>query len=906
MKYLSRIFAGLVLTALAAVTVQAQDAFYVYQNDGHFDGFFYDEVQKIRYSKLDTLGFEHDSFVSQEIVTADSVYRFMLTAIDSVGFVQPAIEFRPNVHDVRKDGVLGYVKYHNQEAMQMALDASIPEQLIPSEGDVLIDFDMYQGFSGRVTRVEPGSTQIFVYYEPIESVKDVFQRFVCVERIDNDKAGNMVRRRVAGVPELTRGDWSAKTRASDVFDFRLLKMDLNGHLPLVADEDLTISFDVNAHVAMSLKGSYNINLLDPIYISLTFTSDLAFGLGVTFDGKLSTIIDSSSDYIPGIPIPTAAPIFELRNIPGFFARGDVHLKFSAGLVNLAGAKVWHKLEFNDDWIPSLTYGRLDGEAEAEQPGTSKINDYLEFNGFVQAGVHAPLTLSTNRWLSKFFEAEFGTHLYIGPKLSGAVQLNFTDMMKNGASVYNALKNSALTFAPLSVDFETTAKTKGFFGGESKFTFGEGSVSVIDDCSLYLLPQFDSWKEEMDPRDSEGNLMEGPHVGLICKDRATLFPYQIGIRVFKKTNANEYELIDDFWEESVNGYIESWYYGDEWLKSKNLLDYPHINTHRANFNGEGRLRPIFKYGDMIFEGSPDYNCWLGDYFRVKPTTIEISNNVGDEVCLDVETNMKLKDMSDMTFHYGGYTEEENEKLRYADVDFGARYHKISEGKGELYFTNVKTNMDPFRKLTMECDMLSANGADVSFIEISTPVTIVQAPNANAKFYDFSIDGKGEFPNANFYCRYSDPLKPISMDDGAFSISHTDTYNEGFTTETIAVSGTLSPDEKGWGYFYISGNYEIDKIENTTYEDEKGIDHTGPSLTMKTNASFSGHLVLRDSGWWLVSDDDCFVNGTSTITQYDRKVVSHDGIKELKTTMTTNTYTCSEGDSIEMIFETKGNE
>ena len=73
---------------VASAAAQAQDAFYVYQNDGHFDGFFYDEVEKIRYSKTDTLGFEHEVFVSQEIVTADSTYRFMLTAIDSIGFVQ--------------------------------------------------------------------------------------------------------------------------------------------------------------------------------------------------------------------------------------------------------------------------------------------------------------------------------------------------------------------------------------------------------------------------------------------------------------------------------------------------------------------------------------------------------------------------------------------------------------------------------------------------------------------------------------------------------------------------------------------------------------------------------------------------------------------------------------------------
>ena len=99
-----RMFLLLVVASiLPSTVVRAQsstDAFYIYQNDGHFDGFFYDEVQSIRYSKLDTLGFEHTDFVSQEIVTADSIYRIMLTAIDSVGFVQPEVKINPRVRDM--------------------------------------------------------------------------------------------------------------------------------------------------------------------------------------------------------------------------------------------------------------------------------------------------------------------------------------------------------------------------------------------------------------------------------------------------------------------------------------------------------------------------------------------------------------------------------------------------------------------------------------------------------------------------------------------------------------------------------------------------------------------------------------------------------------------------------------
>ena len=61
---LSRSLAMLALfTVLFTYEVHAQteaDAFYIYQNDGHFDGFFYDDVIKMTYSYLDTLGVEHN------------------------------------------------------------------------------------------------------------------------------------------------------------------------------------------------------------------------------------------------------------------------------------------------------------------------------------------------------------------------------------------------------------------------------------------------------------------------------------------------------------------------------------------------------------------------------------------------------------------------------------------------------------------------------------------------------------------------------------------------------------------------------------------------------------------------------------------------------------------------------
>ena len=84
MKTLSKYIQSVAVGILLAVPAQAQDengAFYVYRNDGDFNGFFYDQVLEIRYSKFDQDMVEQEEHVMQEIVTSDSVYRIPLAAI---------------------------------------------------------------------------------------------------------------------------------------------------------------------------------------------------------------------------------------------------------------------------------------------------------------------------------------------------------------------------------------------------------------------------------------------------------------------------------------------------------------------------------------------------------------------------------------------------------------------------------------------------------------------------------------------------------------------------------------------------------------------------------------------------------------------------------------------------------
>ena len=711
MRHLIKYMVSFALTLIIVLPIQAQtesQAFYIYQNDGHFDGFFYDEIEKMSFSFLDTLGVEHDEIVSQEIVTADSTYRIMLSAIDSIGFVQPPIELNGGIRNMREEGMTDYIISSDDEELIIYFYGNIPSYLCPNVGETLIDFDHEQGFGGKVTSVSFKDDMIVVKCDPLTSLKDIFHRFVCVEEYGHNSQGELVRRRVAGMPQLTRGKWvKSPKRASEDFDFSLFDINFGGHIPVGIEGQITMSFDINAHVATTLKGSYNINYIDPIYIGLLFTSDVSFGLGVTIDGKLANLIDFSTDFIPGLPIPAAAPIFEIRNIPGLFARGEAHMKFTAGLVDVPLSQVWHKLEFNDDWIPSFTYGNNPGASKPEQKiqnGTPPLDTYLEFNGFLQAGVHAPLTLSTNRWLSKICKAEFGTHLYIGPKLTGNIQINFADMMKDGPSLYNALKNSALALTPLSIDFETKAKMSGWWGNNKEVTFGDGSVKVLEDRSLYLLPQFGSWQKFVNPNDGH------EYVAIMCENKATIMPYQVGIRLYKKDEkgnlSGEYADIPN---------LLTYETGARWLGSTDPMDHPNVDLEAVG-PGSYVFRPLYRVADLYLEGSPEFTYEADDY------KIHLSR---DTIYVDWEGNC----VSPIT------VQDDYDEVRAVEGD--DNYEIIISGKSVSCKLKNKKNYCVFDRVIyanvgLFATKKKANG-EVKRYESS--ITVIQLPHTSVKLPDY---------------------------------------------------------------------------------------------------------------------------------------------------------------------------
>lgn len=167
-------------------SLQAQEAFYIYRNDGDFDGFFFDQVERMGYSKFDLDSLEHNEYVVQEVQTLDSLYRIPLAAIDSIGVQQPEIILNPALK-ILDD--LGYAAYfegcgvNGFDERVIEFSPEMPESMDFEVGDVVVGLDESifrdtQGgntpCSGKVKEKLRSSWHVIFVLEPLSELSDVF------------------------------------------------------------------------------------------------------------------------------------------------------------------------------------------------------------------------------------------------------------------------------------------------------------------------------------------------------------------------------------------------------------------------------------------------------------------------------------------------------------------------------------------------------------------------------------------------------------------------------------------------------------------------------------------------------------------------------------------------------------
>lgn len=496
MKTMYKYILSAIFMLMAGQTLQAQDAFYVYRNDGDFDGFFYDEVIRMGYSKFDLDSIEYDAYVVQEIETKDSLYRIPLAAIDSIGFQQPEIRFNPRFKNMDELGITPYITSTRRFSSDdcLGISKTIPDELMPNVGDVVASFDSNRFPNGYVVKITAISNRIFpqlgendesVYFdvEYVSQLSDIFDQYITVEDLGYDEQGNLVRRRVAGMSHREKGETG---------NINLIHLQGTIQREWKPDENASISLAADMDIVFRVRLAYNIGwtrffikLTEELIIDATPSVSTSVSRG--FDVALGNTVAGF-----GIPLriwfPTECPIFELAPYPDWFIRGEgkleakfnfpkIHVGFGGDII--FDTNRLFPVDFGLHWIPEEDKSNKD----LIDIGSTNVS----LSGFLQTGLKFQVNIGTARWFQKLFSCQLGANIYAGPTIGGALEFS-TDWLNNeGFGLYNILSNSSINASWLSLNVNAGTTASVLRGDVLNKTFYSANYPFFCD-TLRLIPR----------------------------------------------------------------------------------------------------------------------------------------------------------------------------------------------------------------------------------------------------------------------------------------------------------------------------------------------------------------------------------------------------------------------------------
>lgn len=479
------------------------EAFFIYRNDGHFNGFFRDEVDSIGFSHYDDNGLRYNKIAVQVIYTPDSIYRIPLALIDSVSFVQPEIIYKPGVRRVEDL----FEKYLQKvDGLQLTFSTDMPKAEMPKPNEILLCLDLdtpffEDGYAGKVLEVIEGDGKIVVECDSVGDITEIFQQFIAVENVKIDEEG--------------KARMNTK-KISDYFDYDLFTLDQDLRFVFLDTGDQELALKGHLGGGSNLKALYKITWSEQL-VELTLTNTFDVGIGLNVRGELPL----NTYKTPKLPLPSAkfpawCPIFKCELNPALFFRPQVSASFDLS-VNLQ-RKFIYTLSYHD--------GRFSGTSTKVGLDTDCDVDWGEnfsIDGSVQAGVMLELYLGTVNILGMGFMGST-MDIYVGPKLSGTLDVNLKDISSLKPDYYNVFKDSKVSFAALAIDIEAKGKAK-FFGKETKeHTFYEQSLAFFN-YDFFLFPEFtDPVVTTYD--DVPGSVSVSTEVS-----RKVIFPQKLGLGLF---------------------------------------------------------------------------------------------------------------------------------------------------------------------------------------------------------------------------------------------------------------------------------------------------------------------------------------------------------------------------------------
>lgn len=592
-----------------AQTLLAQDAFYIYRNDGDFDGFFYDQIVRMSYSKTDLEGEEHDVFVVQEIETTDSLYRIPLAAIDSIGFQQPEIRLNPKLKVINSCGLQPYLQSADMHGMTVYFQ-NLPTALIPQKGDVLVGYDdgdetsdKYYGdnsFGGVVTGYQIVDNITMVYCDPLSDLNQVFDQFISVEQVGTDSQGN-VRRRLAGFNEdgFMR---SASRRLNGNFNVSLI--DWSGRLTLADNSSdnskMSIGIDIGFNVKTTLVYAITGIIKKRFFVKAMLSEEFSAALSgeVKLQGEKQWDYDPFMGLAPAFKFPSFLPIFEIAPYPKGFIQihGDfsTKLKMPSFKVGMTQTLI---MDTEDPWFISVKWGDRDKQYEGYKLVESDFDWFnlgMSFNGWLYAGSYLPVYLSTNSWIKKLVDARIGMGFHAGPKISGSLALDLT----HGDDDYLALKDSKIEVDIFSVTSEAGASSEVMGSEKIERTIWE-TEKKYGAFEWYLFPDFIKANAKYNLnrhtyKDAQGEPYYQDEITsvdyTVFPRRQVFMPLNLGVGVYysQTGETDTYKLIETRWHD------------EQYSMTNNYIYYTINIPCKGRAQGYYFIKPLIKCFDDIIQ------------------------------------------------------------------------------------------------------------------------------------------------------------------------------------------------------------------------------------------------------------------------------------------------------------------
>ena len=476
---------------------RAQDAFYIYRNDGDFNGFFFDEVVRMGYSKIDPQGVEHEEYVIQEIETADSLYRIPLCAIDSIGFQQPKIKINPKVRIIERCGLKPYLtKVETDDGGIVLQFTGVPADQKPKVDDILIsveskmsEINQQKGFSCVVENVQTQGSTVIARGHYVTDPGEVFEQFITVENITATPDGNVKRRLAGWDPEKVK-----RNEQGNIPDFYLIDKTMNISKEWEAGSHGKAGINAEIGVKLKMRATYDIGLTH-FYVKLN--NDLYGYVEPSLTFSISgDFLDKSIDdliTLPEIIFPAACPIFGVDPFPTFFLKAGGEISASLTLPKAEMAIVQEITFDSDQDFPISCDIHRDSKENplgGDLLNIKNVRSNVKFTGSAQAGIRLGCSIGMAGWLQKIIKGNVGLYANIGSKVTAQLEIQSNWFKNEGLSenVYDWLHAAEIDISKLVVGIEAKAVARLLWGEPAEKTFLSKSWEFFCD-TLHLVPDF---------------------------------------------------------------------------------------------------------------------------------------------------------------------------------------------------------------------------------------------------------------------------------------------------------------------------------------------------------------------------------------------------------------------------------